>query len=118
MLSAGHSEADGRVGVQVGAALPLAHVLRIDGRCYLQNGFHRAVGLRAAGAAAMPCLVRDAASPDELGLGHGTFDRALLESANPPTLGHFTQGRAHPVRLRAMSRIVHVSWAEYLVADE
>jgi hypothetical protein len=108
----------GTIGVQFNHALPLTHVVRHNGRCYLHNGFHRALGLRAAGATVMPCLFRDVATPEEVGIGPSTFQLALLESADPPTVGHFTQGRAHPVQLRAHSKIIHVSWAEHVVPEE
>jgi hypothetical protein len=42
----------------------------------------------------------------------------LLESNNPPTVSHFTLGRAHAVTLRATTRILHLSWAEYGMYDE
>jgi hypothetical protein len=106
------------LGMQFGSALPLVHVARFNGRCYLQNGFHRAVGIRKAGATHIPAVVRDVATPEEVGINPGTFPLTLLESADPPTLGHFTQGRALAVQVRAMSRVFNVSWAEYAVPDE
>lgn len=108
----------GTIGIQFIHKLPLAHVVRYNGRCYLHNGFHRALGLRAAGATMMPCLFRDVSTPAEVGIHPGTFQLSLLESANPPTVGHFTQGRGYPVALRALSKIIHVSWAEHVVPEE
>jgi hypothetical protein len=43
-----------------------------------------------------------------------TFSLALLESANPPTVAHFAHGRALPVALRAVSRLIQFTWAEYV----
>ena len=107
------------LGIQFGLALPLVHVVRYQGRCYLHNGFHRVVGARAAGATRVPCLLRDILTKEEVGAGNGgLFDFPLLESENPPTLAHFTEERAHPVQVRATSRIMHISWAEYVVNDE
>lgn len=108
------------MGLQFGNALPFAHVVRLNGRCYLHNGFHRAYGVRKAGATHMPCLFRDVPDATTAGIKTGgeTFPLALLESTNPPAVGHFTQDRAHSVRMRAHSRILHVSWAEYVVWDE
>lgn len=107
-------------GVIVGLSLPLVHVVRLNGRCYLSNGFHRVVGAKLAGATQVPCIVRDV--PDEQSVGirpdGSTFSSSLLNGQNPPTLAHFTPTRACPVKLRAHSRIIHVSWAEYVAFDE
>jgi len=105
------------LGIQLGMALPHVQVLRFNNRSYLHNGFHRATGARALGATEIPCLVRDVASADEVGIRTDgtTFPLALLESANPPTLGHFIPGRAHNVMLRAMMRIVQLSWADHIL---
>jgi hypothetical protein len=92
--------------------------MRFNGRCYLSNGFHRVVGARLAGASHVPCLVRDIVNSSELGLNAGTFDLALLESADPPTVGHYTQKRALLVQLRATQRVLHISWADYAVVNE
>jgi hypothetical protein len=109
----------GLVGITVGFSLPLAHVVRFNGRCYLHNGFRRTYGARIAGATEIPCVLRDV--PDAAAVGIqpvGTFQLQLMESANAPTLAHFTQGRAHDVQLRAFTRTLHVSWAEYVVPAE
>ncbi len=106
-------------GIIFGLSVPLVHVVRLNGRCYLHNGFHRVYGARMAGATHVPCVFRDV--PDEASAGiapPGTFDRMLLESANPPTLAHFTNGSAHVVQLRAITRVLHISWAEYAMPTE
>ena len=107
-------------GIRVGPAFPIVQVLRFNGRCYLHNGFHRAYCARMAGATEMPCMLRDVGTADEVGIrtDGNTFPLALLESANPPTVGHFTQQRAHPVGLRAMTRILEISWADHVLPDE
>ena len=106
------------MGVQFGPSLPMQHVVRYNGRCYLHNGFHRAMGARAAGATHVPCLFRDVGTAEEAGIGSGTFQTQLLESANPPTLGHFTGGRAYDVSLRALQRVMHVSWTDFVIPVE
>lgn len=108
------------MGMSFGPALPFTHVVRCNGRCYLHNGFHRALGARLAGATHIPCVFRDV--PDHISAGirtdGGTFPVNLLESSNPPTLGHFTQGRALDVTIRSVSRVLHVSWADYVIPNE
>lgn len=107
------------MGMSFGVSLPYVQVVRYNGRCYLHNGFHRCYGARMAGATHIPCVFRDVATPAEVGLHDGgTFPLTLLESNNPPTVAHFTQNRSHAVRLRAHSRFLHVSWAEYVIPDE
>jgi hypothetical protein len=108
------------MGIQFGVTLPFVHVVKHNGRHYLHNGFHRALALRRAGATHAPCILRDV--PDHASVGirtdGATFGATLLESANPPTLGHFTQGRAYDVQLKSVARYLHVSWADYVIPDE
>ncbi|WP_316234914.1 MULTISPECIES: hypothetical protein [unclassified Bradyrhizobium] len=108
------------MGLQFGLSLPFIHVVRCNGRCYLHNGFHRALGIRRAGATHMPCVFRDV--PDHAAVGirtdGSTFSASLLESANPPTVGHFTRGRAWPVELKRLARYLHVSWSEYVLPED
>jgi hypothetical protein len=108
------------MGIQFGVSLPFMHVVRHNNRCYLHNGFHRAVGIRKMGATHAPCIVRDVPNHEAVGIkGDGsTFDATLLESNNPPTVSHFTQGRAWDVQLRNVARFLHVSWAEYVLPEE
>jgi hypothetical protein len=106
------------MGIQFGVSLPFLHVVRHNGRCYLHNGFHRALAIRRAGATHVPCILRDVPDHASVGIHNGTFGATLLESANPPTLGHFTQGRAYDVQLKNVARYLHVSWADYVIADE
>jgi hypothetical protein len=106
------------MGISFGVSLPYVQVVRYNNRCYLHNGFHRAYGARMAGATHVPCVFRDVASAPEVGIHSGTFPITLLESNDPPTVAHFTQNRSHAVRLRAHSRFLHVSWAEYVIPDE
>jgi hypothetical protein len=106
------------VGVVIGTAMPIAHVVRLNGRCYLHNGFHRAVGAGLKKATHIPCLVRDVTTPQEANIGNNTFPLTLLESGDPPTLAHFIEGRAYPVALRAHSRIVQISWSDHVVPEE
>lgn len=106
------------MGIQFGVSLPFVHVVRHNGRCYLHNGFHRALAIRKAGATHAPCILRDVADHASVGIHAGTFGATLLESANPPTLGHFTQGRAYDVQLKNVARYLHVSWADYVIPDE
>lgn len=106
-------------GIMIGPTLPLVHVVRLNGRCYLHNGFHRAVGAKLAGATHVPCLFRDVPTEESAGIRQdgSTFSAASLNSANPPTVGHFSLC-AEKVQLRARSRILHLSWAEYIAYDE
>lgn len=108
------------MGMQFTFSLPFAHVVRFNGRCYLLNGFHRAYGAAKAGAAEMPCVFRDVGTAEEAGIRSDgtTFRLPLLESDNPPTMRHFITGQARDVSLKPLNRVLHVSWAEYLVPDE
>jgi hypothetical protein len=120
VVDAGYFQADNKIGIQFGMPMPLVHVVRYNGRCYLHDGLHRTIGVRQKGATHVPCLFRDASSAADIGLkpDRSTFSLQILESADAPTVGHFTQGRAYEVQLKRYRRIVHVTWAEYSIADE
>lgn len=108
------------LGLTFGFSLPFVHVVRLNGRCYLHNGFHRVYGAAKAGAKEVPCVFRDVANADAAGIRQDgtTFDLTLLESANPPTMHHFASGQAYAVQLKIMSRVINVSWSDYVVPDE
>ena len=106
-------------GIIFGSSLALVHVVRLNGRCYLHNGFHRVYGARMAGATHVPCVFRDVADAKEAAITPPqTFDLALMESADPPALEHFSSGRALQIQIRAANRFLHVSWAEYVMPIE
>jgi hypothetical protein len=108
-------------GVSFHVGLPFVHVTQFNGRCNLHNGYHRAYGARMAGATHIPCIFRQVNSTQAagiLGFEGGTFPDILLSSNNPPTMAHFTQGRAQPIQLRQRSRVIHVTWHQYSVPDE
>jgi hypothetical protein len=107
-------------GAMFGVTLPFVHVVRFNGRCYLTNGFHRALGARKRGAGRMPCFFREVPTADEIGIrvDWSTFPIGLLESPYPPTLGHFTQGRAHTLPLKKVMRVVQVNWSEHALPME
>ena len=107
-------------GVFCAISSNLAQVVRCNDRTYLKNGVHRAYALRSAGATHMPCLYLETSDWSAVGAvgGSSTFDRDLLESANPPTCAHFSQGRAMNVTLRTMTRIVEVTWSDRIVSDD
>lgn len=106
-------------GIFFGSSAPLVQVVRFNGRCFLFNGFHRTFGARAAGATHVPCVFRDVGTADAAGIAPpNTFDQTLLESADPPAVGHYTQGRALSLQLRATTRVLHISWAEYGLPNE
>jgi hypothetical protein len=120
IVDTGFFQADNKVGIQFGMSVPLVQVVRFNGRCYLHDGQHRSLGVRLKGATHIPCLFRDVQSAADIGLktDRSTFTLPILESADAPTVGHFTQGRACEVQLKRFNRIIHVNWAEYAVSDE
>lgn len=120
IVDAGYFQADNKIGIQFAMPVPLAQVVRFNGRCYLHDGLHRTLGARRKGATHIPCLFRDVQSAAGVGLksDRSTFTLPLLESADAPTVGHYTQGRAYEVQLKRFDRVVHLTWAEYAVAAE
>ena len=120
VVDAGYFQADNKIGIQFAMPVPFVQVVRFNGRCYLTDGLHRTLGARRKGATHIPCLFRDVQSTAPLKLRNdgSTFTLPLLKSADAPTVGHYTQGRAYDVQLKRFDRIVHVTWAEYAVAAE
>jgi hypothetical protein len=120
IVDAGYFQADNKIGIQFAMPVPLVQVVRFNGHCYLHDGLHRTIGVRQKGATHIPCLFLDVQSAADVGIkrNRSTFALQLLESADPPTVGHFTQGRAYDVQLKRFTRIVHVTWAQYEIADE
>jgi hypothetical protein len=120
IFNQGWFQTENKAGIAFGVSVPFVHVVRFNERCYLTNGFHRALGARIRGAGRMPCLFREVGSPDEIGLriDGATFSLALLESADPPTLGHFTQGRAHELPIQKKMRVLQVNWSEHALPME
>ncbi len=110
---------DGRLliaGVAFGAS-PLLQVVRINGRCFLRNGFHRAYALAKKGATHIPCLFLETNNFGLVGaVGAGaTFDIGQLIAPVPPTAGYLTQDRAYPLSLKHFKRIINVLWNQYEV---
>jgi hypothetical protein len=76
-----------RLGFILGKAWHHVHVLSVGGRCYLKNGYHRAVGLAEAGVREMPCVVLHV---DDLGAAEcERWSHRLLTSERPPRVGDF-----------------------------
>lgn len=116
---------DGMHGAKLGGVLfrvglPFVHVVRYGGRCYLHNGYHRVYGAKVAGATRVPCIFREVSNAQMAGIAAdgSTLPESIVTGANPPTLSHFFGGRPLPVRLRAKSRVLHITWQEYSVPDE
>lgn len=112
--------APGVFGIAIGVALPWVHVVRFNDRCYLHNGYHRTYGSAIQGATHIPCLFRDVTDSAAAGIQTDgtTFPIEMLQGNNPPTLSHFSENRAQAVKVRATTRVLHVSWAEYGMYDE
>jgi ParB-like nuclease domain len=118
-VHAGYFPLENKIGIAFGVALPLEHVVRFNGRYYLHNGIHRAYAARKAGATHIPCIVRDVDTPKEAGIEADgtTFSINLLQSANPPTMGHFTQDRAYEVNVQKVVRYLHCTWSEHIMPE-
>jgi hypothetical protein len=104
--------ADGPIGPILGAGSDLVQVVRFGGRCFLRNGYHRAWSIRRTGETHMPCLLLEADNYAQVAANpNATFPLGLLQSMDPPTLGHFTQGRAWPLSLRRVARRATITWS-------
>ncbi len=99
------------LALDIGVRCPLVQVVALGGRYYLKNGFHRAFRLRQLGATHIPAVVIEPRSYEQAGLVPG-FAQHVLDSPNPPTCGHFSQGRAYPVPLREAGGVIEIGWIQ------
>jgi len=98
------------IGPILGVASDLVHVFEVQGRFYLRNGYHRAWAIRRAGETHMPALILQANAYAQAQVLDGHFPQALVTGPNPPTMAHFTQGRAYPIKLRRARRRARITW--------
>jgi hypothetical protein len=100
-------------GIAFGPAAPFFQVVRFRGKSYIKNGVHRAYGLGKSGATHVPCLFLEARDYRQVAVQPRLeiFQQDLLESANPPTIGHFVQDRAYAVTLRRGFMNISVRWS-------
>ena len=100
-------------GIAFAPAAPFLQVVRFRGKCYIKNGVHRAYGLGKAGATHVPCLFLEARDYRQVAFQPRLeiFQQDVLESVDPPTIGHFVQERAYPVTLRRGFMNISVRWS-------
>lgn len=94
--------------LDIGERCPLVQVVSFAGKYYLKNGFHRAHRLRELGVTHIPAVVIEAPTYEQAGLVPG-FARHVLDSSNPPTCGHFSQGLAYPVQLKEAGGVIEIA---------
>lgn len=111
--------AGGVASISIVRSQQFVTAVEMAGRCYLLDGYHRAYRLALSGITHIPCALRQSTRDDihDQTL-HRYFSKALFDSDHAPALGHFVTGRATRVKLRKMSRVLHVSWAEWVFPDE
>jgi hypothetical protein len=114
----------GIVGLVVGFGSNFLNVVRVGKRVLLNNGYHRAVALRAAGVTHAPCIIQTATRVDELQVSVKSRvaedPEFYFESARPPLLRDFFNPRIRkllPVRARTRQIEVNFEVKDYLVAD-
>jgi len=99
------------MGALVGVASPFVQVMRFEGRCYLTNGYHRALAASKKGATHIPCIFGDTKAFRRTGAGQeGSLPRELFESDNAPTVGHYTGQRATALQLKRFATKIEVTW--------
>jgi hypothetical protein len=102
---------------RIGLALPFVHVVRFEGRCFLHNGYHRTYAALLRGVTHVPCIIRDVTSPEEVGIGGGTFPLEAFASENPPCMHKFGTGQAYPVQLTVKTRTVQLTMTDWVTPE-
>jgi hypothetical protein len=105
----------GIVGLAVGFGPNFLSAARVGKRVLLNNGYHRAVALRAAGITHAPCIVETATRVDELALTVKSRvaddPEFYFESARPPLIRDFFNARIRKLLpIRKTVRQVEVSF--------
>lgn len=102
------------IAIPVGFGSRHLNVVRLGGRLVLNNGYHRAYALRAAGITHVPCVVQVIAHPEELAFAGGSslsndFDE-LFKAPRPPLFKDFFDPQLHTrLRLRRTRKQVQIT---------
>jgi hypothetical protein len=84
-----------------------------QGRYYLKDGYHRALGLLPRGISTVPAFVKDIAVYEELGVPAGMLHQDAFLGPRPPTLPDFWDGAVSAqVRLPAVQKRIVVQALE------
>lgn len=114
----------GIVGLVVGYGPNFLSAVRVGKRVLLNNGYHRAVALRAAGVTHAPCIVETATRVDELAIAAKSRvaedPEFYFESARPPLIQDFFNSRIYkllPIRKRARQVEVSFEIEDHLLSE-
>ncbi len=114
----------GIVGLVVGFSSNLLNAVQVGSRVLLNNGYHRAVALRALGITHAPCIIQTASRVDELQVSVKSRvaddPEFYFESARPPLLRDFFNPRIRkllPIRRRTRQIEVNFEIKDYLVTE-
>jgi hypothetical protein len=93
------------------------HVAHHGGRYFLRDGYHRVVGLMAAGITKMPCLVVNMqGSFEEIMPGRQSFPRDVCFSDRPPLVSDFLDDAVADDFRRPVSRkVIRIRTEEFAV---
>ena len=91
-------------------------VARYKGRCFIRDGYHRAVGLLRAKIPIVPCIFIEARSFEELSCPPGSLTYEVLYGERPPTIADFLDDgvSADGVQI-AVRKVVRITVEEFIV---
>ena len=88
-------------------------VARVNGRCILRDGHHRAIGFLKRGIETVPVITRDYGEFEELGIGPGLLPTAAYLGPRPPLLvDYFDDVVSADVSLPAFQRMIVIHGLE------
>ena len=107
-------------GFVIGHGIPWMQVVSLNGRQYLRDGYHRAVGLLRKGIDQVPVALIETSDPADLGLRPGFFSLEKIAGDVPPLLTDFLDGElAIPTELVSHTKVIYITAAEFAIpADE
>ena len=105
------------VSFLIGAGANYVQVVKLRGRYFLKNGYHRVYSLRAIGFETVPCALIEGADFGDTGAARpGFFPEDLLFSAKPPLFNYFfVDGLAAEVTLKPKMKIIRIRAEDFLV---
>jgi hypothetical protein len=103
------------LGFQLRMVTSFMQVGAVQGRCFLRDGYHRALGLVARGVRYVPCFVRDNMTMSDL-IAPGALEYEAIMGGRPPVIGDYWDDEVSiSVQLPEPRRVISVQAAELSV---
>ncbi len=105
------------ISISYGIPISYLHVAEYDGRYFLRDGYHRAVGLLKAGVNEVPCVLIRAANIQQVFSAAGNFlSPEVIMGTHPPLLADFLDnGVSGEGEINEVRKVIRVRGDEFVV---